>query len=180
METRSTPALPANPTPLAAAFANFGTQLPIPFLDLSAQLIRDLPLSNIADLQRFVTEAKSELATLTNMLQTGLELRYAEQAKTQLLADGKDTGTTHIVDSDYDIAVEIGKTVAWDTKGLADLVAKIEATGSDPREYVEIKYSVSEAKYKAWPQTLRAPFEALRTVTPKTPKFVLRAVEEGK
>lgn len=35
------------------------------------------------------------------------------------------------------------------------------------REYVEIKYSVSEAKFKAWPQTLRAPFEALRTVTPK-------------
>ena len=60
------------------------------------------------------------------------------------------------------------------------MVAKIEATGGDPREYVEIKYSVSEAKFKAWPQTLRAPFEALRTVTPKAPKFVLRRIGEGK
>ena len=178
METRSTPATLA--TPLAAAFANFGTQLPTPFLDLSALVIRDLPLANIADLQRFISDAKSELATLTNMVQTGMELRYADQAKAQLLADGKDTGTTHVIDSDFDIAVEIGKTVTWDTKGLTELVAKIEATGGDPREYIEVKYSVSEARYKAWPQTLRSPFEALRTVTPKTPKFVLRAVGEGK
>ena len=68
----------------------------------------------------------------------------------------------------------------YEPKGLAELVAKIEATGGDPREYVEIKYSVSEAKFKAWPQTLRAPFEALRTVTPKAPKFVLRQAGEGK
>ena len=101
----------------------------------------------------------------------------------ELLAQGKDTRTTHIQDGDFDITVEIGKDVKWEPKGFAELVAKIEATGGDPREYVEIKYSVSEAKFKAWPQTLRAPFEALRTVTPKAPKFVLRRMDangEGK
>ena len=171
------------PTPLAAALSQSGIPLPIPVLDLSALVIRDLPLENVADLQRFIADAKSELATLTNRVQTGMELRYGEQAKAQLLADGKDTGTTHIQDADFDITVEIGKEAKYDPKGLAELVAKIEATGSDPREYVEIKYSVSEAKFKAWPQTLRAPFEALRTVTPKAPKFVLRRMDangEGK
>ena len=171
------------PTPLAAALETSGVHLPIPFLDLSAQVIRDLPLENVAALQRFISDAKSELGTLSNMLQTGLEMRYGEQAKTQLLAKGQDTGTTHIQDGDFDITVEIGKDVKWEPKGLTELVAKIEATGGDPREYVEIKYSVSEAKFKAWPQTLRAPFEALRTVTPKAPKFVLRRLDtngEGK
>ena len=171
------------PTPLAAALSQSGISLPIPFLDLSAPVIRDLPLENVAALQRFISDAKSELGTLSNMLQTGLEMRYGEQAKTQLLAQGKDTGTTHIQDAGFDITVEIGKDVKWEPKGLAELVAKIEATGGDPREYVEIKYSVSEAKFKAWPQTLRAPFEALRTVTPKAPKFVLRRMDttgEGK
>ena len=156
-----------------------GIRLPIPFLDLSAQVIRDLPLDNVAALLRFISDAKAELTTLTNMVQAGLELRYGEQAKAQLLADGKDTGTTHLQDGDFDITVEIGKDVKWNPKGLTELVAKIQATGSDPREYVEIKYSVSEAKFKAWPQTLKAPFEALRTVTPKAPKFVLRRQEGG-
>ena len=173
-------ATPLSLTPLAAALSQSGIPLPIPVLDLSALVIRDLPLENVADLQRFIADAKSELATLTNMVQTGLELRYGEQAKAQLLADGKDTGTTHLQHDDFDIAVEIGKDVKWEPKGLAELVAKIEATGSDPREYVEIKYSVSEAKFKAWPQSLRAPFEALRTVTPKAAKFVLRRIGEKK
>lgn len=171
------------PTPLAAALSQSGISLPIPFLDLSAQVIRDLPLESVAALQRFISDAKSELGTLSNMLQTGLEMRYGEQAKTQLLAQGKDTGTTHIQDAGFDITVEIGKDVKWEPKGLTELVAKIQATGGDPREYVEVKYSVSEAKFKAWPQTLRAPFEALRTVTPKAPKFVLRRLDtngEGK
>ena len=170
-------ATPLAPIPLAAALAQSGIPLPIPFLDLSAQVIRDLPLENVAALLRFISEAKSELATLTSLTQAGLELRYGEQAKAQLLAQGKDTGTTHIQDAGFDITVEIGKDVKWEPKGLNELVAKIEATGGDPREYVEIKYSVSEAKFKAWPQTLRAPFEALRTVTPKAPKFVLRRMD---
>ena len=171
------------PTPLAAALSQSGVHLPIPFLDVSPQVIRDLRLENVAALQRFIAEAKSELATLAAMVQTGLEMRYGEQAKAQLLAKGQDTGTTHIEDAGFDITVEIGKDVKWEPKGLTELVAKIEATGGDPREYVEIKYSVSEAKFKAWPQTLRAPFEALRTVTPKAPKFVLRRMDangEGK
>jgi hypothetical protein len=171
------------PTPLAAALSQSGVHLPIPFLDLSPQVIRDLPLENVAALQRFISDAKSELATLAAMVQTGLEMRYGEQAKAQLLAQGKDTGTTHICEGDFDITVEIGKDVKYEPKGIADLVAKIKATGGDPSEYVEIKYSVSEAKFKAWPQTLRAPFEALRTVTPKAPKFVLRRMDangEGK
>ena len=185
MQTRSS-ALSATPlpsSPLAAALSQSGIPLPIPFLDLSAQVIRDLPLENVAALQRFITDAKSELATLAAMVQTGMELRYGEQAKAHLLAQGKDTGTTHILDGEFDIGVEIGKEAKYEPKGLAELVAKIKATGGDPSEYVEIKYSVSEAKFKAWPQTLRAPFEALRTVTPKAAKFVLRRMDatgEGK
>jgi len=168
------------PTPLAAALDISGIHLPIPLLELSAQIIRDLPLENVAALQCFISEAKSDLATLATMVQNGLEMRYAEQARAQLLVKGQDTGTTHILEGDFDIAVEIGKDVKYEPKGLAELVAKIEATGGDPREYVEIKYSVSEAKFKAWPQTLRAPFEALRTVTPKAPKFILRRAGEGR
>ena len=171
------------PTPLAAALSQSGTTLPMPYLDLSAQVIRDLPLEHVAALQRFLAEAKSELGTLAGMVQAGLELRYGEQAKAQLLAKGQDTGTTHLQDAGFDITVEVSKDVKWEPKGLTELVAQIQAAGGEPREYVEVKYSVSEAKFKAWPQTLRAPFEALRTVTPKAPKFVLRRMDanrEGK
>lgn len=57
---------------------------------------------------------------------------------------------------------------------------RIAATGDDPRQYIEVKYSVSEAKYKAWPDTLKQPFSTARTVTPGKPKFAVRRVGEGK
>ena len=60
------------PTPLAAALSQSGISLPIPFLDLSALVIRYMPLENVAALQRFIAEAKSELGTLSNMLHSGL------------------------------------------------------------------------------------------------------------
>ena len=95
------------PTPLAAALSQSGITLPIPFLDLSAQVIRDLPLENVSALQRFISDAKSELGTLSAMVQSGLEMRYADAARAQLLAKGQDTGTTHIEDAGFDITVEI-------------------------------------------------------------------------
>ena len=175
---RSVPSLV--PTPLAAAFANTGIQLPIPFLDLSAQVIRDLPLENVADLQRFIADAKSELATLTNMVQTGLELRFGEAAKAQLRASGRDTGTVHLEDDGFDIGVDVDKTVAWDQNDLSAKWDRIGASGANPRQYITAKFSVSETRYKAWPEVLRQQFESARTVTPGKPKFTVSRIGEGK
>jgi len=177
------PALAATqlaPTPLAAALSQSGISLPIPYLDLSAQVIRDLPLENVAALQRFVSDAKSELATLAAMVQTGLELRYADAAKAQLLAKGQDTGTTHLTDGDLGITVEIKKSVSWDQDELAAIAQRIASNGDDPAEYIDVKYSVSERKFAAWPETLRRPFEAARTLKPTKPAFRLAIVGEGK
>jgi hypothetical protein len=164
---------------MEVAFATSGIDLPVPYLGLSAQVIRDLPLACVADLQRFEANLKSGLAALATMIQGGLDLRFAEQARTQLHALGRDTGTTHITDGEYDIAIEIGKDTQWDQRQLQAIWSQIAASGEDPAQYIVTKYSVSEAKFKAWPDTLRQPFEAARTMKPKAPKFTLRRGEEG-
>ena len=55
-----------------------------------------------------------------------------------------------------------------------------ELSGDDPRQYITAKFSVSESRFKAWPEVLRQQFESARTVTPGKPKFVLRRAGEGK
>ena len=118
--------------------------------------------------------AKSELAALSSMIQAGLDMRLGEQAKAQLLAEGKDTGTTHVADGDFDVAVEVGKDVSWDQKALEAIWKRIAATGEDPTQYITVKYSVSESRFKAWPDVFRQSFMAARTVKPKPAKFTLR------
>ena len=175
------PGLPATRTPLADALDIGNTVLQLDTLTQSR--LATISTAEIAELNKVLDSVASRIKTAQGEIHKTYASRYLEKARAQLLAKGQDTGTTHILDGDFDITVEIGKDVKYEPKGLTELVAKIEANGGDPREYVEIKYSVSEAKFKAWPQTLRAPFEALRTVTPKAPKFVLRRMDangEGK
>lgn len=159
---------------LEAAFQRSGISLPVPFMELSAAVIRDLPLAHVADLKRFEAAAKCELAALSNMIQAGLDMRYGEQAKAQLLAENKDTGTTHVFDGEFDVAVEVSKDVSWDQKALQTIWSRMVAAGQDPTEFITAKYSVSESRFKAWPEVFRQPFMAARTVKPNAAKFTLR------
>jgi len=169
----------AEPSALEAAFERSGIALPVPFMELSATVIRDLPLTHVADLKRFEAAAKSELATLSTMIQAGLDMRFGEQAKSQLLAESKDTGTTHVFEGDFDVAVEVSKDVSWDQKALQSIWNRMVATGQDPSEFISAKYSVSESRFKAWPEVFRQPFMAARTVKPKAAKFTLRKPSAG-
>ena len=173
-KTATPAALPPIHYPLTEVIDIGDTVLKLDSITL-AQLAT-VPISGVADLIGILDGLSSRIKTAQTAVQQTLTARYSEQAKAQLLADGKDTGTTHILDGDIDVGVEIAKETKYEPKGLTELVAKIKANGGDPSEYVEIKYSVLESKFKAWPKTIRAPFEALRTVKPKAPKFVLRRV----
>lgn len=169
----------AEPSALEAAFERSGIALPVPFMELSATVISDLPLTHVADLKRFEAAAKSELATLSTMIQAGLDMRFGEQAKSQLLAESKDTGTTHVFEGDFDVAVEVSKDVSWDQKALQSIWNRMVATGQDPTEFISAKYSVSESRFKAWPEVFRQSFMAARTVKPKAAKFTLRKPSAG-
>ena len=136
--------------------------------------------AEIADLSQLLDSVVSRIKIAQGEILKLYTSRYAERARLQLLADGKDTGTTHLIDGELDIAVEIDKTVKWDQAKLPVIWDRIAATGDDPRQYIEVKYSVSETKYKAWPDTLKQPFTPARTVTPGKPKFTVSRIGEGK
>ena len=71
------------------------------------------------------------------------------------------TKTTH--DGEYVVKICAPKRVDWDQSALASLWKTI---GDTAAEYIKIKYDVSEAAYKAWPEVIRKEFEPARTVKP--------------
>ncbi len=67
--------------------------------------------------------------------------------------------------------------VIWTQTGpdsLAAIAQRIAEGGDDPAEYIDIKYAVSERKFEAWPETLKASFRKARTVKPGKPAFRLQ------
>jgi hypothetical protein len=107
-----------------------------------------------------VTHAKKQLEHIEH----AIDMRYAQQAKTLRLAQGKDTGVVHFDDGNVRVTADQPKKVEWDQKQLAELNARITAAGDNPAEFIETSYRVSETKYQAWQESLRSQFTPARTV----------------
>lgn len=170
--------LTATPQP-AATVLDIGS-LPLQLEDLTRERIKALPKPALQELSVLLAEMDLCLRHAREQLTTALDDLYGDAARAQLLDAGKDTGTTHLTDGDLAITVEIKKSVSWDQDELAAIAQRIASNGDDPAEYIDVKYSVSERKFAAWPETLRRPFEAARTLKPAKPAFRLALVGEGK
>ena len=116
-----------------------------------------------------VTRAKKQLEHIEH----ALDMRYAQRAKALRLAQGKDSGVVHFDDGEVSVTADLPKKVEWDQATVARLVANIVACGDDPSQYVEISYRISETKFNAWPDSLRKPFSAARTVKVGKPSYRL-------
>jgi len=170
------PGLPATHAPLADVLELGNTVLQLE--SITQARLAAIGTAEIVELSDLLDAVAGRIKSAQGEILKTFTNRYAERARLQLLADGKDSGTTHVIDGELDISVEIGKTVAWDQTKLPAIWDRIAATGEDPRQYIEVKYSVSETKFKAWPDTLKQPFSAARTVTPGKPKFAVRRIGE--
>ena len=139
--------------------------------EASPDLLQKAQIAAMAE----VTRAKKQLEHIEH----ALDMRYAQRAKALRLAQGKDTGVIHFDDGDVSVTADLPKKVEWDQATVARLVANIVSCGDDPSQYVEISYRVSETKFNAWPDSLRKPFSAARTVKVGKPSYRLALLSKG-
>lgn len=151
--------------------------LPLQLEDLTRERIKVLPKPALQELSVLLAEMDRGIGHAREQLSAALDDLYGEAARAQLLAAGKDTGTVHLADGDLAVTVEIKKSVSWDQSRLAAIFNRMNAVGDDPTEYIDVKYSISERKFAAWPETLRSPFEAARTVRPGKASYRLASLD---
>ena len=143
---------------------------------VSAMPVTQLSEASPDLLQKALIAAMTEV-TRTKMqlehIERALDMRYAQRAKALRLAQGKDSGIVHFDDGEVSVTADLPKKVEWDQATVARLVANIVACGDDPSQYVEISYRISETKFNAWPDSLKKPFSAARTVKVGKPTYRL-------
>lgn len=138
-----------------------------------------LPIELLAILQRDIDERLKRDKAAKVRLDAAIEVRFAGRASELRQAEAKDTGTVRFDEGDFTIVAELTKRVDWDQDRLSTMVARIRAAGEDPAQYVDIAYKVSERKYAAWPDAIRAGFEPARTVRTGTFKVEILASEDA-
>lgn len=132
----------------------------------------------LLDLKKEAADALATAKANVDWIDRALDLRYSRTAVEARLAAGKDTGSVSFADGDIRVSVELPKKVEWDQEQLARIVERIRAAGEDPSEFVEVSYRVSEAKYSAWPTSMRASFDSARLLKTGKPTFRLSLAEE--
>jgi len=140
--------------------------------------IAGLPADQLALLQEEADEALRSAKLARDWLDGALALKYGDTAAKARQAAGKDTGTVRFDDGAVTVVADLPKKVDWDQAQLAAVVERIRAEGDDPAEYIDIAFKVPERKYTAWPNAIRAAFEAARTVRVGKPSFRLSLNDE--
>lgn len=141
--------------------------------------IADLPVEQLSMLAEDIAEQKAQVKLWEEWLNGALTLRYADQTKAARAAGGKDSGTVRLDDGMYEVVANLPKKPKWSAAELRKAVATVKSWGEDPEEYVDVEFKVPEAKYKAWPSTIRDVFAPARTleVGKETYKFQPKKAE---
>ena len=147
--------------------------LAIPASELAKQSSESL-----FQLKNDVADLLAVAKVIVDHVERALDFKYANQAHQLRLAAGKDTGVVHFDDGRVRITADLPKKIDWDQSRLAEITQHIAANGDDPAEYVEISYRVSEAKFSAWPESLKSAFAPARTLKTGKAGFRLALLQE--
>lgn len=128
--------------------------------------VAEFDIETIAILIEDAKAASSRATAVSRMLQGEVEERLKEQIASAFLADGKDTGTVHVLTDGFDVEINRSKKVEWDQSALADLRAQITAANDNPADYIDVTMTVAERKFTAWPEAIQTKFAEARTVKP--------------
>lgn len=139
---------------------------------MTAKMVQTIPQDQLVMLVEALAEKAETHKARDAMLRAEVARRYAPLAASLRKADGKDTGTVNVIDGEYQIKANLPKNVEWNQKEMAKGIAEITTwEGTVLSEYVDVKYSIPEARYDAWPTPIKKVFEAARTVKTGTQTF---------
>lgn len=151
----------------------------IPLAHLSTEQIVKLPAKELHEAYANLQILQSMAKSILDRFHAALEQRYAEQARSNRIAQGRDFGVSHLVDGPVRVTNDLPKRVDWDQAQLAQIAQRIAACGENIEDYVDIDYSIPESRYTAWPATLKESFAKARTVKPGKATYRLSMQDES-
>lgn len=107
-----------------------------------------------------------------------IDLRYREYADRLRTTMCKQTGVVHFDDGNVRITADLPQEIEWHQVRLAEIARRLQANGKNPADYIDHSFSVAEAKFNAWPDSLKNAFIPARTVKNGTPTYRLALMRD--
>lgn len=151
----------------------------IGMLDGDPAEIAELPPGVLNDLHWMLAEEAVILKRREAALHGAFERRWGAKAAEARLAEGKDTGSIHLQDGEYDVTITAPKRVKWDQAKLKAALDQIAQTDPDlARTYAKVTVAIEERKFEAAPTVYRELLSRARTVETGKTSFALSPLKE--
>ncbi|MBT7443305.1 MAG: hypothetical protein HN790_04990 [Methylococcales bacterium] len=145
---------------------------------MSTQEISEFSAKEIMTLQTSAAESLQQAKRINDRIHDALELKYKDLASVSRIHAGKESGSVNFEDGQIQVSADLPKRVTWDQKQLAELSKRIQESGEDPLQYMDIAYKVPERKFTAWPDTIKSAFQDARTLKMGRQSFKLTQGDE--
>lgn len=126
-------------------------------LSVSSSSLSELDIFK-QELEKTILEAQEKV----KLIKSEIESRYLERAQEKLRQEGKDFGSVTVNDGEYKVKVNVRKRVEWEPGMLIKVLNSMDEDTA--RHYVQVKYTVPEAKFNAAPPEIKAALSEARTV----------------
>mgnify|MGYP001194899036 FL=1 len=126
-------------------------------LSVSSSSLSELDIFK-QELEKTILEAQEKV----KLIKSEIESRYLERAQDKLRQEGKDFGSVTVNDGEYKVKVNVRKRVEWEPGMLIKVLNSMDEDTA--RHYVQVKYTVPEAKFNAAPPEIKAALSEARTV----------------
>ena len=129
-----------------------------------------------ATLEECLSQVEIELKNISNQKKQIVETilnRNADMLNDLLSQKEEPYGVVHI----NNLEITFPKKVTYDETKLAKIAEEIAAAGEKVSDYIEVSYDVKEARYKMWPEPIKAQFIPARTVKQGNPSIKLKEKE---
>jgi hypothetical protein len=128
-------------------------------------------------LETSLSQVEKELSELSKQKKRIVETfvaRKHDELEALLAAKDEPYGTVHV--GNFEVAY--GKKVSYDQEKLAVIAKEIADAGEKVSDYIKIEYDISESKFKAWPEPIKAQFIPARTVARGNPTVKVKGEKE--
>lgn len=151
-------------------------------------LLADVDIRTVDDLATWTPRQHADLAhrldvvtawleTLRIKFDAALTLAYGAHIAQAGAGAGNASEVIHRIDDDVRLRVAVAQHVEWDQAPLAAIAKRIAAAGERVEEFIDVTYAIPEARFWAWPPSLRAQFASARSVASGPPTYRVWAAD---
>ena len=138
--------------------------------------VSDLAAKSGEELLKLVDSAEAlltETQRIRDWLESAIAYKYVYKATSIRSELQQEFGFIYFEDGAVKVTSEIPKAITWDQKKLTAIADTIRNQGENPEEFMEVQYTVLDARFDEWPEVMQNAFRPALTIEHGTPKYRL-------